>query len=83
MAVKDLLEQIAKALVDNPDEVAVRVIEGAETTILELRVAPNEVGKIIGKQGRTIQSIRRILNAAAMKSKKRIILELLDPKKSA
>jgi predicted RNA-binding protein YlqC (UPF0109 family) len=80
---KHLIEQIAKALVDNPDEVAVRVIEGEQATILELRVAQNDIGKIIGKNGRTIQSIRRILSACGMKSKKRFILEVLDPKHSA
>jgi predicted RNA-binding protein YlqC (UPF0109 family) len=83
LTVKDLLEQIAKALVDNPDEVSVRVIEGEETTILELRVAQSDIGKIIGKQGRTVQSIRRILVAAGMKSKKRFILDLSEPKNSA
>jgi len=76
---KDLIEQIAKALADDPDQVAVRVIEWEETTILELRVAQDDIGKIIGKHGRTVQSIRRILRAVGMKSKKRFVLELMDP----
>ena len=80
---KELIEQIAKALVDNPDEVAVRVIEGEQTTIFELRVAQDDIGKVIGKQGRTIRSIRTILGASGMKVKKRFTLELLEPKNSA
>lgn len=77
---KDLIEKIAKALVDHPDEVAVRVIEGEQTTILELKVAQSDIGKVVGKHGRTIRSIRTILNAGGMKSKKRFVLEVLDPK---
>ena len=64
---KELIEQIAKALVDSPDEVAVTAIEGEQTTVLELRVAPSDLGKVIGKQGRTARSIRTILGAAGMK----------------
>ena len=75
---KELLEQIAKALVDRPDEVSVRAIEGEQTTVLELRVAPDDLGKVIGKQGRTAQSIRTILGAAGMKLKKRFTLEILE-----
>ncbi len=75
---KELIEQIAKALVDNPDEVVVRAVEGEQTTVLELRVAQSDLGKVIGKQGRTAQSIRTILSAAGMKLKKRFTLEILE-----
>ena len=74
---KELLEQIAKALVDNPEQVSVRPIEGEQTTIFELRVAQSDIGKVIGKQGRTARSIRTILSAAGMKLKKRFTLEIL------
>jgi predicted RNA-binding protein YlqC (UPF0109 family) len=77
-AMKELIEQIAKALVDNPDEVSVRAIEGEQTTVLELRVAQSDLGKVIGKQGRTARSIRTILSAAGMKLKKRFTLEILE-----
>jgi predicted RNA-binding protein YlqC (UPF0109 family) len=60
VTMKELIEQIAKALVDNPDQVAVRPIEGEQTTVLELRVAQSDLGKVIGKQGRTARSIRTI-----------------------
>jgi uncharacterized protein len=76
--VKELVEAIAKALVDNPDQVQVRAIEGEEVTVLELRVHPSDVGKVIGRQGRTVQAIRTILNAAGMKLRKRFVLEILD-----
>ena len=75
---KELIEQIAKALVDNPDEVSVNAIEGEQTTVLELRVAQSDLGKVIGKQGRTARSIRTILSAAGMKLKKRFTLEILE-----
>ena len=75
---KDLIEQIAKALVDSPDEVSVRTIEGQQVTVLELRVATTDLGKVIGKQGRTARSIRTILGAAGMKLKKRFTLEILE-----
>ena len=75
---KELIEQIAKALVDSPDEVSVRPIEGQQVTVLELRVAPGDLGKVIGKQGRTARSIRTILGAAGMKLKKRYTLEILE-----
>jgi hypothetical protein len=75
---KELIEQIAKALVDSPDEVSVRAIEGQQVTVLELRVAPGDLGKVIGKQGRTARSIRTILGAAGMKLKKRFTLEILE-----
>ncbi len=75
---KELIEQIAKALVDSPDEVSVNAIEGEQTVVLELRVAQSDLGKVIGKQGRTARSIRTILGAAGMKLKKRFTLEILE-----
>ena len=75
---KELLEIIAKALVDNPDEVAVNEIEGEQTTVFELRVAESDVGKVIGRQGRTADSIRTLLEAAGMKLRKRFVLDILD-----
>ncbi len=75
---KELVEQIAKALVDSPDEVRVRAVEGEQVTVLELRVAQSDLGKVIGKQGRTARSIRTILGAAGMKLKKRFTLEILE-----
>ena len=75
---KELIEEIAKALVDNPEEVVVHAIEGEQTTVLELRVAPADLGKVIGKQGRTARSIRTILGAAGMKMKRRFTLEILE-----
>jgi predicted RNA-binding protein YlqC (UPF0109 family) len=73
-----LVEQIAKALVDEPDQVVVNAVEGEQVTVLELRVGPNDLGKVIGKQGRTARSIRTILGAAGMKLKKRFTLEILE-----
>ena len=73
-----LVEMIAKALVDEPQEVAVRAIDGEQVTVLELRVSQNDLGKVIGKQGRTARSIRTILGAAGMKLKKRYTLEILE-----
>jgi predicted RNA-binding protein YlqC (UPF0109 family) len=75
---KQLVEDIAKALVDIPEEVAVRVVEGEQVTVLELRVAPSDLGKVIGKQGRTARSIRTILGAAGMKLNRRFTLEILE-----
>lgn len=75
---KELIEQIAKALVDNSEQVVVRAVEGEQVTVLELRVHPSDLGKVIGKQGRTARSIRTILNAAGMKLKKRFTLEILE-----
>ena len=75
---KELIEAIARALVDNPNEVTVRAVEGEQVTVLELRVHPSDLGKVIGKQGRTARSIRTILNAAGMKLRKRITLEILE-----
>jgi len=77
-AMKELIEEIAKALVDKPEEVVVHAIEGEQTTVLELRVSQTDLGKVIGKQGRTARSIRTILGAAGMKLKKRFTLEILE-----
>jgi uncharacterized protein len=75
---KDLMVAIAKALVDNPEQVEVTEIEGEQTTVLELRVAQEDLGKVIGKQGRTARAVRTILNASGMKLKKRFVLEILE-----
>ena len=75
---KELIEMIAKALVDKPDEVSVRAVDGEQSTVLELRVAPDDLGKVIGKQGRTARSIRTLLGAAGMKLKRRFTLEILE-----
>jgi len=75
---KELIEDIAKALVDIPEEVAVSVVEGEQVTVLELRVAQSDLGKVIGKQGRTARSIRTILGAAGMKLNRRFTLEILE-----
>lgn len=75
---KELLELIAKALVDLPEEVVVTEIEGEQTTVLELKVAREDLGKVIGKQGRTARSIRTVLAAAGMKLRKRVVLEILE-----
>ena len=75
---KELIEMIAKALVDSPDQVTVHAIEGEQSTVLELRVAPTDLGKVIGKQGRTARSIRTILGAAGMKLRRRFTLEILE-----
>ena len=77
-SMKELIEIVAKALVDFPDEVVVNVIEGQQTTVLELRVAPADLGKVIGKQGRTARAVRTILGAAGMKLRKRFVLEILE-----
>jgi len=76
--VKDLVIDIAKALVDIPEEVTVREVEGEQVTVLELRVAPTDLGKVIGKQGRTARSIRTLLGAAGMKLNRRFTLEILE-----
>ena len=75
---KDLLIQIVKALVDNPEQIQVNEIEGTQTTVLELRVANSEMGKIIGKQGRTANAIRTLLNALSGKTRKRYVLEIVE-----
>jgi uncharacterized protein len=75
---RQLVEDIAKALVDIPEEVSVREIQGEQVTVLELRVAPSDLGKVIGKQGRTARSIRTLLGAAGMKLNRRFTLEILE-----
>ena len=75
---KELIEQIAKALVDHPEQVSVRPVEGEQMTVFELRVAQSDVGKVIGKEGRTATSIRIIVSAAGMKLKKMFTLEILE-----
>ena len=75
---KDLIEYIAKALVDSPDQVSVKEVEGEKTTVYELRVEPGDLGKVIGKRGRTARSIRTLLNATATKCGKRAVLEILE-----
>ena len=76
--VKDLLECIAKAMVDNPEQVEIFEIEGHHSTVLELKVAKVDIGKVIGKKGRNAEAIRTILGAASAKVKKRVMLEILD-----
>ena len=75
---KELVELIAKALVDQPDKVVVTQLEGEQTTILELKVAPEDLGKVIGKQGRTARAIRILLGAGGMKLKRRYNLEIIE-----
>jgi predicted RNA-binding protein YlqC (UPF0109 family) len=73
-----LIEAIAKALVDKPNEVSVHEVVGENTTVIELKVAKDDLGKIIGKQGRTARSIRTVLNGASTKLKKRTVLEIIE-----
>lgn len=75
---KELITLIAKALVDKPEEVEVQEIEGRQTTVIELNVAKEDLGKVIGKRGRTAQAIRTILTAASTKINKRCVLELIE-----
>ena len=75
---KELVELIAKSLVDNPDKVKVSQLDGQKSSIIELEVAPEDMGKVIGKQGRNAQAIRLILAAAGMKLKKRVNLEIVE-----
>ena len=75
---KDLVSLMAKALVDQPESVDVREIEGEQTSIIELRVAKDDLGKVIGKQGRTARAMRTILTATATKLKKRSVLEIIE-----
>ena len=78
MQQKELVEFIAKSLVDNPDQVTVRETEGEQASPLELSVARDDLGKIIGKQGRTARAIRTLLGAVSAKTKKRVVLEILE-----
>jgi predicted RNA-binding protein YlqC (UPF0109 family) len=75
---KELVEFIAKSLVDNPNEVTVNEIEGSQSIIIELKVAPEDMGKIIGKQGRIAKAIRTVVKAAAIKDNKRVIVEIIQ-----
>ena len=75
---KELVAEIAKVLVDSPDDVNVREVEGEQVTVLELRVAPGDLGRVIGKQGRTARSIRTLLAAAGVKANRRFTLEILE-----
>ncbi len=75
---KELIKYIAQALVDNPDAVSVDEVEGNQTSVLELKVAKEDLGKVIGKQGRTARAMRTILSAASAKVKKRTVLEILE-----
>lgn len=75
---KELIEYLAKALVDMPEQVEVKEIEGEQTTVLELKVAKEDLGKVIGKQGRTARAVRTILNAASTKLRKRSVLEIIE-----
>ncbi len=75
---KELIHHIVQAMVDNPDEVSVSEIEGDQITVMELKVAKKDLGKVIGKQGRNAQAIRTILNAVSAKIKKRAVLEIIE-----
>ncbi|MBW1671100.1 MAG: KH domain-containing protein [Deltaproteobacteria bacterium] len=75
---KDLIEYIAKALVDNPEAVRVNEVEGEQTSVIELKVSKEDLGKVIGRQGRTARAMRTILNAASTKLRKRSVLEILE-----
>ena len=78
VTMKELIEYIAKALVDNPDAVHVSEIQGEQTSVIELKVAKEDMGKVIGKQGRTAQAMRTILSAACGKMRKRTVLEIIE-----
>ena len=75
---KDLIEFIARALVDNPEQVSVKAVEGKQTLVLELKVARTDLGKVIGKRGQTARAMRTILSAASAKIKKRSVLEIME-----
>jgi predicted RNA-binding protein YlqC (UPF0109 family) len=75
---KDLIYSIAQALVDNPEQVTVAEVQGNQTSVLELKVAKEDLGKVIGKQGRTARAMRTILSAASAKVKKRTVLEIIE-----
>ena len=77
---KDLVEIIAKSLVDNPDEVRVNEVQGEQDLILELRVAPEDMGKVIGKQGRVAKAIRTVVKAAALNENQKVVVEIIDAK---
>ncbi len=75
---KDLIEYIVSSMVDEPDAVVVRQVEGEHTTVIELNVAKDDLGKVIGKEGRTARALRTVLNAAATKEGKRAVLEIIE-----
>ncbi|MBA3062252.1 MAG: KH domain-containing protein [Atribacteria sp.] len=75
---RELIELIIKGIVDNPDQVEINEIIGEKSSIFETKVDPNDIGKVIGKQGRNIKSIRTIVNAAAQKDDKRVVIEIID-----
>lgn len=75
---RELIEYIAKALVDNPEEVKVSEVEGEVTSVIEMRVAKSDLGKVIGKEGRTARAMRTLLTAASTKIKKRAVLEIIE-----
>jgi len=75
---KNLINTIAQALVDQPEKVSVTQVEGNQTSVLELKVAKEDLGKVIGKQGRTARAMRTILSAASAKIKKRMVLEIIE-----
>ena len=75
---KELVEAIARALVDHPEDVHVTAVDGSQVTVLELRVHPDDLGKVIGRQGRTAKAVRTLLGAAGMKLRKRYTLEILE-----
>ena len=77
---KDLVQVIAKSLVDNPEEVHVNEVHGEQSIILELRVAPEDMGKVIGKQGRVAKAIRTVVKAAALNVDKKVVVEIIDKK---
>lgn len=74
----ELVKFIAKSLVDNPDEVVVNEVEGSQSIIIELKVAPEDMGKVIGKQGRIAKAIRTVVKAAAIKDNKRVVVEIIQ-----
>jgi hypothetical protein len=78
VTMKDLIKYIAQALVDNPDRVEVSEIQGEQTSVIELRVAKEDLGKVIGKQGKTAKAMRTILSAASAKVHKRTVLEIIE-----
>ena len=77
---KDLVEGIAKSLVDNPEEVHVNEVQGEQDLILELRVAPEDMGKVIGKQGKVAKAIRTVVKAAALNENQKVVVEIIDVK---
>ena len=75
---KELVQEIARALVDHPEGVEVKAVEGSQVTVLELRVHPEDLGKVIGRQGRTVRAMRALLSAAGVRTHKRYVLEIIE-----